>query len=213
MKKEQKPLDALCEFIPENTYPLLLPYFKQYPIRLILTRERKTVMGDYRSAFGKDPYHQITVNINLNPYSFLITLVHELAHLLTHIHFPRRVSPHGPEWKTQFRHVLMPFLGKKIFPRDIEKALIQYIQNPTASTCSDPALFKALYRYDLRKPDHLLIDSLQVGDRFISENKIYEVVQHRRTRTHCIELGTRKSYLFPRIFEVAKWQPRKRHIA
>src|SRR5690606_12327029 len=154
MSKEQKPLVTLSQFIPDRTYGMLTPYFHQFPIRLVLRRERKTVMGDYRPPHGNTPYHQISVNINLNPYSFLITLVHELAHLLTFVHFPRGVSPHGPEWKTQFRHVLMPFLGKRIFPAEIEKALIQYIQNPSASTCSDPLLYKALYRYDIKKPGH-----------------------------------------------------------
>lgn len=209
MSRKQERMETLSHYLPPRTYDMVLPYIQEFPLRLILTRERKTVMGDYRPPHRSDGYHQITVNINLNPYSFLITLVHELAHMRTHFHFPRGVAPHGPEWKTQFRHVLLPFLGKKIFPRDIEKALIQYIQNPTASTCSDPHLFRALYQYDIKKPGHLLIDSLPPGARFISENRVYEIIRHRRTRTHCLELGTGKAYLFPRLYEVRKCSRRQ----
>lgn len=192
---------------------MVMPYFRQHTIYLNLTRERKSVLGDYRNPTKDYPYHQISININLNPYSFLITLLHELAHLLTYEHFKNKVSPHGSEWKTQFRHVLIPFIGKGIFPKDVEKALIAYIHNPAASTCSDINLFKALYRYDEAKPNHLLVDELEVGQWFESDGRFFEKVEELRTRSKCMELTTGKMYLFQDIVEVRQIKRDWRRIA
>jgi hypothetical protein len=41
---------------------------------------RQTRHGDYRK--GVNGKHEITVNSNLNKYKFLITLIHEISHLV-----------------------------------------------------------------------------------------------------------------------------------
>src|SRR4051812_26973172 len=123
MKKQETSIYLLERFLPEGSFELVAPFFKSHTIHLTLTHERKSVLGDYKHPFQGNPYHRISVNVNLNPYSFLITLLHELAHLLVYVHFKNNVSPHGKEWKTQFRHILIPFIGKGFFPRDVEKAL------------------------------------------------------------------------------------------
>jgi SprT protein len=202
MKKQETSINLLANFLPPNTFSMVAPYFQTHTIHLNLTRERKTVLGDYRNPVKDTPYHRISVNINLNPYSFLITLLHELAHLLTYVHFHNSVPPHGKEWKTQFRHVLIPFIGKKIFPQDVEKALIAYIQNPAASTCSDQRLYKALWRYDEAKPNHILVDDLEVGHWFEHEEHIFEKIEELKTRSKCLCLSNGKKYFFQGIIEV-----------
>lgn len=205
MKRTEQPLYQLQQFLPPDTFPLVAPYFKNYTVHLTLTRERKTVLGDYREPTKAEPFHRITVNVNLNPYNFLITLVHELAHMVTHVHFDRKAAAHGKEWKTQFRHMLMPFVGKKIFPADVEKALIKYMHNPAASTCTDQDLYKALYAYDEYKPGYTLVCDLQPGQLFqIGDGRTFEKLEQKRTRSLCKEVGTRKKYLFPGIYEVKK---------
>ena len=83
MAKEHHPLHALAEYLPPNTFEPVAHYIKQYNVHLTITRERKTILGNYRNAH-RHQNHRITVNGNLNKYSFLITLLHELAHLLTY---------------------------------------------------------------------------------------------------------------------------------
>lgn len=184
---------------------MVAPYFRRYTIHLNLTRERKTVLGDYREPTKKDPVHRISVNVNLNRYNFLITLIHELAHMITHDQFGRKAAPHGKEWKTQFRHMLMPFIGKRIFPNDVEKALIKYMQNPAASTCTDQDLYKALYNYDMSKPGYMLVCDLEAGHWFQTEDgRIFEKLEQLRTRSLCKEVGKRSKYLFPGIYEVKR---------
>ncbi|RYE12749.1 MAG: hypothetical protein EOP51_30980, partial [Sphingobacteriales bacterium] len=80
MAKQETSLKFLQNFLPKDTFEMVMPYFRQHNIYLTLTRERKSVLGDYRNPTRDYPYHQVSVNINLNPYSFLITLLHELAH-------------------------------------------------------------------------------------------------------------------------------------
>jgi SprT protein len=203
MKKQETEIGVLKQFLPPGTFSLVAPFFRNHVIHLTLTHERKTVLGDYRHPTRATPYHRISVNVNLNPYSFLITLLHELAHMLTFVHFRHTVSPHGKEWKTQFRHVLLPFIGKGFFPKDVEKALMAYLNNPAASTCTDPNLFKALYSYDERKPGYRLVDELKPGQRFmIEDGRVFEKLETLRTRARCKELRTGRLYFFQGIVEV-----------
>lgn len=213
MKKQETSLKFLENFLPPDTFGMVMPYFTHHTIHLTLTHERKSVLGDYRNPTRDFPYHQISINLNLNPYSFLITLLHELAHLLTYVHFQNSVSPHGKEWKTQFRHILIPYIGKKIFPNDVEKALVAYMHNPAASTCSDARLFKALYNYDERKPNHKLVDDVEIGQWFEAEGRVFEKVEQLRTRCRCLCLRSRKMYFFQGIIEVKQVRRDWRQIA
>jgi predicted SprT family Zn-dependent metalloprotease len=67
--------------------------------------------------------HRISVNGNLNKFSFLITLLHELAHLLAFENYGNRIQAHGKEWKFVYSNLLKDFIDKKIFPPDVESAL------------------------------------------------------------------------------------------
>ena len=47
---------------------------------------------------------------NLNPYRFLMTLVHEVAHLVAFQKYGRAIKPHGKEWKFTFQTLMLPFI-------------------------------------------------------------------------------------------------------
>ena len=206
--KEEKSVNYLEHFLPPGTYEHVEPFFQTHTIYLSITRERKSVLGDYRPPTREVPQHRISINANLNPYNFLITLLHELAHLFTFQQYGRAAAPHGPEWKSCFRQVLIPFIAKKCFPPDVEKALLAYLQNPAASTCTDPRLYKALYRYDDKKPGFKLVDQMQVGTIFeTDDHTAYQIMEKLRSRTKCRQLKTGKVYLFPGIMEVREVSP------
>ncbi len=203
MKKQEKSFEFLDQFLPYGAYAQVAPFFQTHVIHLTLTNERASVLGDYRHPTPDVPYHRISINANLNKYSFLITLLHELAHLFTYVHFAHRASPHGNEWKTQFRHILIPFMGKRFFPADVERALYSYLHDPSASTCTDPELFKALYRYDERKPGFKLVDDVNINHYFETEDgEVYQKLEKLRTRNKCKHLASGKMYLFQGIMEV-----------
>src|ERR1051325_9211095 len=101
MAIEEHPMYALAAYLPEGAFENVVHYLHLYRVHLTVTKERKSILGDYRNAVnGKN--HRITVNGNLNKYAFLITLLHELAHLLTYNQYGHRVVAHGKEWKTLY---------------------------------------------------------------------------------------------------------------
>ena len=203
MKKQETSFSLLEQFLPHGAFEQIVPFFNTHTVHLTLTHERKSVLGDYRHPVPDAPYHRISINANLNPYSFLITLLHELAHMYTFVHFEHKAPPHGKEWKTQFRHILIPFMGKRFFPGDVEKALYAYLHNPAASTCTDAQLYKSLYRYDEHKPGFKLVDDIGMNQYFETEDgMVYQKLEKLRTRTRCRQLNSGKVYFFQGIVEV-----------
>src|SRR5215207_382380 len=129
MPRKEAPLNQLQSYLPPNTYEAVLGYLHQYKVHLTVARERKSILGDYRHrTHGKN--HRISVNGNLNKYAFLITLIHEIAHLQTFEQYGNKVAAHGREWKSVFGQMLAQFLQGNTFPHDIHKALKQSLHNP-----------------------------------------------------------------------------------
>ncbi|MBS1733908.1 MAG: SprT-like domain-containing protein [Bacteroidetes bacterium] len=202
MPKQEVPLLQLQSYLPEGSFEDVHHYLVHYKVHLTVTRQRQTVLGDYRHAYqGKT--HRISVNGNLNKYSFLVTLLHELAHLFTYERYGHRVQSHGAEWKAEFSKVLAQFLSKKIFPADIENALMQTLKNPAASSCGDEKLLRVLRNYDDVKKGFLLVEQLEEGAMFmIKGGRIFRKGEKIRTRYRCIEPATKRIYLFSGLYEV-----------
>ena len=146
MPKQEAPLFQLQSYLPAGSFEDVLYYLQHYQVHLTISRKRQSILGDYRHAHS-DKNHRISVNGNLNTYAFLITLLHELAHLFTYEKFGHRVQAHGREWKDEFGKILAKFILKKIFPPDIEKALLNTLKNPAASSCGDEKLLRAVDGY------------------------------------------------------------------
>jgi SprT protein len=194
MAKKESPMEGLARFMPPGTFEQVAPYFEKYTIHLTITRHRRSLHGDYRAPTRQLPAHRISVNATLNPYSFLITLLHELAHLTTTVQYGLKPAPHGKEWKGEFQRVLLPFVGKKIFPPDVERALQAYLGNPAASTCTDPRLFKALSRYDDAEEGRMHADEVQVGQEFELGGRRFIKLEQLRTRSRCKDLVNGRVY-------------------
>src|SRR6187401_3168131 len=133
MPKKEAPLLQLQSYLPEGSFEDVLHYLQLHQVHLTISRSRQSILGDYRHALH-DKNHRISVNGNLNKYAFLITLLHELAHLFTHERYGHRVMAHGKEWKQEFSKILALFLTKKIFPSSIEETLLHSLKNPAASS-------------------------------------------------------------------------------
>ena len=201
---EEHPMHALREFLPDNSFEQTVAFLHQYKVHLTVTRERKSILGDYRNAVhGKN--HRISVNGNLNKYAFLLTLLHELAHLLTFEKYKHTVQSHGKEWKHIYASLLKEFLQKKIFPHDIEQAIMQSLHNPAASTCAEESLTRVLKKYDSRSSDMFLVEELPHGAIFkTKDGRMFQRGEKQRKRYRCKELGTNVMYLFSAVYEVKK---------
>ncbi|MBS1661239.1 MAG: SprT-like domain-containing protein [Bacteroidetes bacterium] len=202
MPKKEAPLDYLRRWIPGAAAPLVLEYLNHYQVHLTITRERKSVLGDYRHA-TREQNHRISVNGNLNPWSFLITLIHELAHLVTFMEYGNRVQSHGKEWKAVYRKMLEEFIGLKIFPADVLAALKKNLHDLPASSCADEGLMRVLRKYDENEEGLLLVEQIPDGACFVLEDKrVFRKGKKLRKRYQCMELATGKLYLFSPIYEV-----------
>ena len=202
MPKKEAPLDYLRRWIPGQAAALILDYLNHYQVHLTITRERRTVLGDYRHA-TRSANHRISVNGNLNSYSFLITLIHELAHLVTFTEFGNKVQSHGREWKRIYRKILEEFLPLSVFPADILTALKKNLHDLPASSCADEHLMRVLRRYDDDKEGLMLVEQIPEGGCFsLEDERVFRKGKKLRKRYQCVEVATGKLYLFSPIYEV-----------
>lgn len=202
MSKKEAPIATLQQYLPPHTYEPVLHYLQFYKVHLTVARERKTILGDYRHRHGAHS-HRISVNGNLNQYAFLITLLHELAHLLTFEKWGHKVSAHGKEWKTVFAQLLAQFIEHNVFPADIKKALLQSLHNPAASSCADEILLRTLKAYDAKNSSSLFVENLPEGALFkTGDGRVFKKGEKMRKRYRCVEVATKRLYLFSAVYEV-----------
>jgi SprT protein len=201
MPKKEVPIGQLNDYLPPGTYEAVLTYLRLYKVHLTIARERKSVLGDYRHRTNLDN-HRISVNGNLNTWSFLITLLHELAHLLAFEHFGNDILAHGKEWKKVYGGLLDQFLQKNIFPPDIQAELLRSLQNPAASSCAEEDLLRVLRKYD-KQSHHRLVEELALNALFrTSDGRVFKKGEKLRKRFKCAEVKTGRVYLFSPVYEV-----------
>ena len=203
MAKVEHPLQALRAYLPEGALEPVLGLIHQYKVHLTVTKARKSVLGDYRHPF-MGANHKISVNGNLNKYEFLITLLHELGHLLCYEQFKNRVEAHGKEWKHLYGTLLAEFIQKDIFPPDIKKSLQKTVMNPAATANGETALLLVLRRYDtVKKEGMAFVAQLPEGALFETEKgKLFKKIKKRRIRIECVEVATGHVYSFSGLSEV-----------
>ena len=203
MAKVEHPLNALNSYLPDGAFEPVIDLINQYKVHLTVTKARKSVLGDYRHAF-QGANHKISVNGNLNKYEFLITLLHELAHLLCYELYRNRVDAHGKEWKSIYGQLLAQFIQKGIFPDDIKKALSKTLLNPAATANGETKLLLVLRNYnEIKKVGVALVAHIPEGILFESLNgKIFRRGKKRRIRIECVEVATGQIYSFSALTEV-----------
>lgn len=165
---------------------------------LKITPPRRTKLGDHRGPTSSEPRHRITINADLNPYAFLTTLLHELAHAATWERqrgSRRRVRPHGPEWKAEFTRILVPVVEARILPEDVGDALGRLMRDPAAATCTDRGVALALARYDTPAPGVVLVEALPPGAVFrVEGGRVFRLGARLRTRFRCTCARTGREY-------------------
>lgn len=186
--------DTLARYIPEHAVKPVFELIVTNQVHLKIVNERQTRHGDYRRALnGK---HEITVNASLNRYKFLITLIHEIAHLVAFEKFGRNIKPHGEEWKITFQRLMVPFIRPEIFPQHLLPLLARHFRNPSASSDTDTTLSLALKQFD-QQNDKNYVFEIPYGSVFrISNGKIFKKIAVRTKRFECVEISTGKTYLF-----------------
>ena len=193
--------EKLGRFLPESTTQYVAEMIVQYQVNFTISKKRKTKLGDYRYPTGKNG-HRISVNGDLNQYAFLITTIHEFAHLKAFQDHGLRIKPHGKEWKKEFALLFQPIIDQGTLPQDIYLASHNYLKNAKASSCTDEALYRVLRRYDRKKA--ILVEHLELGSRFMLNNLIFEKGKKLRKYYLCTNTQTKRQYRVLGMAEVQK---------
>ncbi|HYK75476.1 MAG TPA: SprT-like domain-containing protein [Daejeonella sp.] len=195
----------LERYLPAAAAPIIARWIDYFQCQFKISKGRNSKYGDYRPPF-QGQGHRISVNNNLNSYAFLITTVHEFAHLHTWNEHKNKVKPHGTEWKKNFKRMMRPFFEAGIFPADVHQAIVNYLENPAASSCSDLNLFRVLKRYDVKpagNPTTMSVEKLPLRSLFAMENgRVFRKENIIRKRYRCVEVKTGAVYLFSPLAEV-----------
>jgi SprT protein len=192
--------NTISHYIPEASVSRVLQLLEHDHLVVMVKKERKTRHGDYRRLpNGK---HQITVNGSLNKYRFLITLIHEIAHLEAFSKFGRHIKPHGAEWKRTFQHLMLPFINPQVFPESILPVVAKHFINPKASSDTDVQLALALKLLDAPNNKSFIFEVPLHQTFKIHNGRVFKKGAKRRTRHECVEIKTGKTYLFNANAEV-----------
>lgn len=186
--------DTLTKYIPEFAVKPIFELIVTHRVHLKIVNERLTRHGDYRKAVnGK---HEITVNGSLNKYRFLITLIHEIAHLVAFEKYGRNIKPHGNEWKHTFQQLMVPYIRPEIFPHQLLPLLARHFRNPSASSDTDTTLSLALKQFD-QQNDKNYVFEIPYGSIFrIKNGKVFKKIAVRTKRFECLEISSGRLYLF-----------------
>jgi len=181
--------------ITENHIPVTaLPYvnglLKSFPdLQIKIVGSRKSKTGDFRpNRSGKQV---ITLNSDLTPEQFLITLIHELAHYVDYKRRGRLSPPHGTQWKMIFKELMHPLQTTTVFKPAVLHQLNDYMRNPGATTSGHVGLYNAL----MGDRHALTVQMLRPGEKFSFRNRIFTVGKTLRKRIVCREQNGRE-YLF-----------------
>ena len=193
-------IELISEYLPEAARQRTVQLLEDEQLQLKIKKERKTRHGDYRIL--PNGLHQITVNSNLNKYKFLITLLHEIAHLKAYKEYGRHIKPHGKEWKYTFQRLMLPFINPQVFPAGLLEYVAHHFKNPKASSDTDTSLALALKQYN-PESDKVLVMDVKNGQLFrLYNGKVFKRGIQRRKRIECLELSSRRVYLFNPLAEV-----------
>jgi SprT protein len=189
----------LSNFLNKETQLKISNWEKEFNVKVIVTNPSKSRLGVFiPKRFSEN---NIRINNNLNRYSFLITLIHEMAHASIWIKYGRKVNPHGLEWKMEFKRMILPFLHPNYFPEDILSVLAKHMILPKASTVRDVDLSTILRKYDVLPS--FTIDRIKDGDYFeIANGSQFQKICKLRKNYKCKEMKGGKLYRFSPLAEV-----------
>lgn len=193
---EEQILILLRQHLPDASVEYCFGLWRARPFNLKIAKSRQTKIGDFTCKHGAQT-PRITLNHDLNPYTFLITYIHEIAHLHVFLTFGHRVEPHGDQWKAAFQKLLKPLLTAEFFPEKILLPLIDHMQNPRASSFADVVLTKVLRSFDKNAHADIILSDLPEGSTFQLNGRFFKKGKLRRTRVLCKEMNSKRQYLVP----------------
>jgi SprT protein len=186
----------------EGSGELVNSWLLASPVPIILAKTRLSKHGDFRvPRLGKPAY--ITINHDLHPVEFLITLAHEIAHFRNWKKYGRKVRPHGPEWRNEFREMLVQVIKSGILDKEVAAAVVQlYFKRKLIGSGSSEQLNKLLGK--TREISGVLrVADLPEGAKFtLRGGKTFIKGRKLRKRYQCSEVVSSRIYSVHPMAEV-----------
>lgn len=209
--------EVIRQHLPHAAWRYVHDLLRECPVEVRVVPHRATKLGDHRPPSRNEPWHRITMNEDLNEYAFLVTLLHEVAHLRVSTKRKegakrgegvKREQPHGRGWQREFAAVIDPVIEGSMVPRELAVALTASLQRPRAATCSDRKLLLALSRFDSGNDQFLYVEQLDVGEWFQMQNGRRFVLGNRlRSRYQCIEVESGVEFRVHSLARVVRLAP------
>ena len=186
--------EILYKYLPHESVIPCFALIKELGIYLKIVNERQSRHGDYQRL--PNGQHKITINANLNKYRFLMTLIHEIAHLVAIEKYGRQIKPHGNEWKLTYQGLMQPFLRPEIFPRELLSYLVIHFQNPSASSDTDVHISLAMQQYDTEERRKHYLFELPTGSFFRTDDgRLFRKGEKKIKRYECTEVETNRKFV------------------
>lgn len=196
--------NILVQHIPAVAVSYCARLWEELPFDFKLRKSRLSKVGDFTCRSGKSP--QITINRDLHPFLFLMTYVHEVAHLHVHQALGFKAEAHGEDWKATFQALMAPLLTPEIFPEPLLTGLKKHMASPKASSFSDAELTHLFRSMNERERHAVLLSQIPEGSVFHLHGRWFRKGKLRRTRVLCREVKTKRQYLVPLDVPVSNTQ-------
>lgn len=184
----------LEKHVPIFALDYCIEKWQEAPFNFYIKPSRNTCLGDYRF---RDGMHTISINHDLNPYQFLITYLHEIAHRDVQLKYKGRVNPHGSEWKYHFKEIMNPILSERVFPPNLLVLVQNHMANPPSSTTRDPQLWQAL-----KGNNFICLKDIPEEAHFEFRGRLFKKLKIRRTRVLCEDTKNKRKYTIPLLAEI-----------
>jgi len=186
----------LAKYLPPKTAGYILELLLRHKVNFKIVNPRKSKLGDFRAS-NTNGQCQITVNCDLAPLNFLITTIHEIAHLYNWMEYKGNIAPHGVEWKNEYRRLFQPLLTTEYLLEEEIKVLKAHLSNPKSSSCSDTTLNNYFRKEGVKR-----VEELPIGSSFILNGRTFTSEKKLRKRFLCLERESRRKYYVNGLAEV-----------